>query len=422
MAILYKTFHRFRIALMVVFACFFGIQAAQAQNALFTIEDVKVDVTAENALKARELAFEQAQSLAFEELVTRMLPEGQGAAFENTPVSTISMLVKDYEVSDEKLSSKRYTGTYKFRFQDRAIKQFFAKSGTQYTDVRSQPMLVLPFLETAQGTTLWNQNPWMEAWAANSSLLKGIVPLLVPLGDLDDVSSIGDDEALTYNRTDLQALVNRYGASEAVIAIAKPEGTALSIQLYRTDRVRPEYVHQILERALPGQSQSQIYQRAVISVKSALAQDWKTKTVVDAREKNTTQARVAFTSLQEWSNIQRSLQRVSGISDVALKALSPREAYITMTHEGSVERLQIALNQRGLYLGTPRITPTSTAPMNKDYSQGLLGGYTQPEKIYELSTQPGTSSNVSPSQSPAVQRSNSSGYQQPAAQPYQNEF
>ena len=266
----------------------------------------------------------------------------------------------------------------------------------------------------------------MQAWASARNLSQGLVPVVVPLGDLQDVSDIGDDEALSYSPQNLNAMLSRYNASEAVIAIAKPQGTAVNIQLYRTDRSRPEYVHQILERALPGQDHSQIYSRAVGSVQNALKQDWKKKTVADVSQKGTLDVHVSFNSLQEWSNVQRKLSRVSAISDVSLKALSPKDAYLTLTYAGTFERVKIALEQSDLFLETARARPVNASGnMGTDYSQGLLGGYQKPNTVYELVTRrtdpaagSGATQNYTPGYTPpAAQQQRPTGYE-----PYQTRF
>ena len=54
-----------------------------AQTDIFVVEGVEVDVTAENALQAREQAFAQAQVSAFTILAGRMLSEAQLEGFGN---------------------------------------------------------------------------------------------------------------------------------------------------------------------------------------------------------------------------------------------------------------------------------------------------------------------------------------------------
>ncbi|MEZ5919396.1 MAG: DUF2066 domain-containing protein [Alphaproteobacteria bacterium] len=302
MAILYKLFNAFRTALYGCFFCLCAIGAAAtafASGPLFTVENVRVDVTATNAIEAREKAFEEAQIKAFEELSRRMTANDMQADGQAPDPLTISTLIQDFEVTAEKLSSVRYIGTYTFRFKDSAVRNYFAGRGMAYTDVGSRPLLVLPFYQRPDGRpTLWSSdNIWMQGWSTLRDL-DGLVPLVVPLGDLADIRDIGDDDALTYRENKLLNMLGRYGASEAVIVIAVPDQALaesskapdspaqgrLNIHIYRTDRAGPELVLQMEERARAGQSALEFYEQAAKRIQRALQKDWKAKTLVNAVE------------------------------------------------------------------------------------------------------------------------------------------
>ena len=68
----------------------------------------------------------------------------------------------------------------------------------------------------------------MQAFA-RADFNKGVAPIVVPLGDLQDAQDIDDDEALSYNRRALSAMNQRYGAGEAVVAIAAPDSSLANI-------------------------------------------------------------------------------------------------------------------------------------------------------------------------------------------------
>ena len=150
MDIFYKPFHAARIVFCAIVFSFFLVASmagvpAFAANPVFTIEDVKVDVTASNALEAKQKAFEQAQVDAFEIMANRMLSESEMKAAPPLDLSTISLLIQDFEVTKEQLSAVRYVGTYTFRFKDDAVRRHFSGQGFQYSDVGSKPVLILPF-------------------------------------------------------------------------------------------------------------------------------------------------------------------------------------------------------------------------------------------------------------------------------------
>jgi hypothetical protein len=372
MAIFYKLFHRARtvffFGVLVALLMIGAPQFAHANNSLFTVDNVRADVSAANAIAAREKAFNEAQAEAFKTLAERMLSEGELRDFIAPEGLALSSLIQDFEVSGERLSSTRYSAVYKFRFKDDKVRDFLSRRGASYTDVSSKPILVLPFFETDDGTILWSpDNGWMKAWN-HAPDVGGLVPLIVPIGDLMDVNDIGDEEALTYDRRRLASMLRRYNASEAVIAFARyADNGSIDVQIYRTDRDQPEYVHQVIQPVLAGQSNA-AFMAAVNKVRAALQRDWKEKTVIDSTQValNTIKVRARFTSLGEWSQLQRTLRRVEGLRGFQLQALSPREAYLDLAFQGDVARLQLALSQFDLAI------------------EGGAGAFTRDERVFDL--------------------------------------
>lgn len=426
MFILYKLFLALRTVffgsfLLATLICV-NVSGVMAQSELYTVTDVEADVTAANALEARNQAFEQAQNKAFSILAKRMLSQDELEDFEMPTGLALSSLIKDYEVENEKLSARRYSANYTIRFQDEAIRTFFSNRGLSYSDVASKPILVLPFMQTGRGTVLWSEsNEWLQAWNEARGL-DGLVPLIVPIGDLDDVKDIGDEEALTYNWRNLASMVRRYSASEAVILIAnKVPGRSvgeerLEVQIYRTDnRPAPEYVQQVFQdfvkpsldekdeeaaNILMQERTLDTYDMAVKKVMDALRQDWKDRTALASAERasadGVVKVRVQFQSLQQWAEIRRDLERVSGLDDVEIAGLSQREAYLNLYFPGGFERLLLALQQIDMRLLVGVNSPSSPEYMGGQSAQGGLYGYQNysqgaDDDIYELVYERGAS-------------------------------
>lgn len=373
---IHKTFCSFRTVFLCAGLLFSFISASFASNSLFTVEDVRVDVTAKNAVAARELAFEKAQVDAFKILICRMLSDAEAASFPAPDVSVVSSMIQDYEVSNEQLSSVRYVADYKIRFKDSAVKQYFSGANVSYTDVSARPSLVLPFYDRDGQTMLWSPyNTFMKAWSRAEDL-QGLVPLVVPLGDISDVQDIGDDEALNYQERKLDRLLARYDSSEAIILIAVPDerlarvekasdaavGT-LNVNIYRTDRGRPEIVQNVDISASGSDTLASLMDRAVKRVQKELRNDWKSKTVVHSSYSNNVDVRVRYKSLKEWADTQRALKRVYGINNIQVKSVTPSEAFLNIAFEGDERRLALALEQVNLSLTSPRNMP-SKDPMS----------------------------------------------------------
>ena len=346
---------------------FFAISApneAFASDPIFTVEDIQVDASAQNAIAAREKAFEQAQIKAFDELKMRMLSDSDLANAQTPPVNIISTMIKDFEITNEKLSAVRYIGTYTFRFKDNDVRRYFSRNASvAVSDLSSDKLLVLPFFNSGRDTVIWAPgNIWLQAWNRVPNL-GGTVPLEVPIGDISDVSDISDNQVLTCDRARLDNMLARYSAKEAVIAIATPDALlsdftnpqaiaqgTLKVEIYRTDRARPELVEQVNIIADRRMRVGTLYDQAVSRVRNALKKDWKQKTAIvpSLAQGNSIMVVLPIQSLSDWVKMQNELSRLSGLNNVALESLTPKQANVKISYNGSRERLNLTLAQIGM--------------------------------------------------------------------------
>jgi hypothetical protein len=334
---------------------------------VFVIEGVKVDITAADAVAAREQAFNQAQQDAFEQLASSLLSDKQLSTFQPPDVPTISTFVRDYEITDEQLSSVRYVGTYTFRFDKRLVRDYISRGGFTFTDVASKPVLMLPFYKTVKGEILWGEdNPWLAAWNAKNAP-SGLVPVRAPLGDAADMADVSDTQSMTYVPSNLRRMMGRYHAGSVMVVVAQPmwktgstpaEGAApdkLQIKVYTTTGA-PDLVSTIDVTGddLKG-AKDTIYAAGVRRVREGLQHDWKTRTLVDSTEINKINVSVSFRSMQEWIETQKALNHVQGVNDVRMVSLTPTLANVELIFSGSEDRLRLALAQSDMTLTSPSV-------------------------------------------------------------------
>ncbi|MBU0799573.1 MAG: DUF2066 domain-containing protein [Alphaproteobacteria bacterium] len=373
---IYKVFGGTSIALLA--ALWLSIAPAAAQDPLYTIEGIKVDITAASAAAAREEAFIKAEQDAFAALAQRLLSEAELATFVPPDADTISNMVQDFELTEERLSTVRYMGTYTFRFKDSDVQKFFSVKGTAYTDVSSRPVLVLPFYQWGSRMVLWEgDNPWLNAWSRTTTQ-RALVPVAVPIGDAQDVIDIADNQALTYDPASLESMLLRYDAGDALIAIATPVWPAtmqnvtadsipeeVSVMMYRSGMTGPEFITTIKVAPNPEDTLHTLYERAAQTVQKTLQQDWKSRTVATSQESvSTLQARVRIASMSEWVEMQKALNRVQGVENIRVLKLSPQEARIELTFRGNESRLRLALEQSHIMLSQPQVSFATYNPYN----------------------------------------------------------
>ena len=241
------------------------------------VTDVVVDKTADNPVIAREQAIAESKRAAFMKLAEQNLTPEQMKSFQPPKDSDIAMLVQDFEIQNEQMSSTRYVGTFTVRFRDIVrnyirIRDAAPPLAENYTDegysdggydtrrrspllytgrppaaqeeetagnadsgMIAQTVLVLPYFENIAGRTLlWEEgNPWLRMWQnAMPKSTAGSRQFFVPLGDISDIASGASNGIWSGDYRAVDALMRAYGAEQAVVAVANKSGPSLTVDIY----------------------------------------------------------------------------------------------------------------------------------------------------------------------------------------------
>lgn len=378
--------HRGAILLLLVLigAQISGPLPARAQvqaDEAFTVRGIEVDVTAESAAAARDRALLEAQRKAFDQLLQSLASPADVAALPPLGDDAISDMVLDFEVLSEQTSSVRYIGEFAFRFQPEPVRQYLEQSGTSYAVRSSRPALVLPVLTTDGSSLLWGEgNAWLDTWS-RTPVSGTLVPIAVPLGDLEDIATIDADNALNGDSGALQAMSQRYGAGEVIVAEATPsvdEATGEARLALSAKRYGPGGLAGEMRDELSGQEGAAglpaLYAEAARRVSGFVQAEWKQENLVSSTVEQHLDVAVPLTSLEEWVELRRRLADVTVVRRADLLSLSRDEARLDLVFIGDQAQLSRALARRSLVLGQVAVTP-QPAPAPAPQTTGSVTVY-----------------------------------------------
>ena len=391
MTILYRVFLGFRTGFYCLFSAFLLLAGSLGLNLplahadiIYRIENVAIDVTATNAVKAREKAFEKAQLEAFGILAKRLLTPDEYTYFSLPKSSAVASLVQDYEVTNEQISADRYKGAYTFRFRPDAVRAMLAGLGFAYTEMTMPPMLILPYYFNGKDMILWeDDNPWMQAWA-NWETKSAVAPFSVPLGDIHDIANVSSKKPLVYDIQKFKQLMARYNVGQIFITIAMPsngEDGALKVDIYSAQEAKPKFLQAIQVQIEDGADKNRengknIYTQAIVESLSFLQGHWKQLEASSPHMVQEFRARVQFSTLPEWVETKNALEKVSGVQALKVDVIKPRQADLVITFIGDSGRLMQALHQADMSIIAPHLN-------NSGYSWQPQGYIAQlPYEVY----------------------------------------
>jgi hypothetical protein len=331
-----------RLAAFVALLIGFGLAPAHADD-LWTISNIQVDATGTSPSTAKDAALAQGRQVAWVQLFRRLTPASEWARQPQLTPDELELLVKSFDIANERHSSTRYLATVTYLFNPATVRTALRKYGMQYSESTAKPVLVIPLMANA-----WvPDSPWSQAWAATAR--EGhLVPIVVPVGDaaemqlLTAAGTAGDWNAV-------KPLADRYNAGTVLVANAARGAGGLQVAL---TQIKPDgHAQRSANYAPQGKEDDlSLSTRAASTIADSVQEDWKRSTSVDYGAQTSLTATVAFASLNDWIGIKKDLDSVRLIQNILVDELNLQGARLRFDYVGKVDQLQTALGQVNLYL------------------------------------------------------------------------
>lgn len=343
--------------LTVIFACASAGRAAMVETGLYTVTGVDVDVTDTDATTARTKAIIEAQVKAFPILAERLGSTKAVEQLSDLTPQQIGRMLRSLSIEEEHSAPGRYIGKLTIRFLPNKVRAIFAERGLPVVEEQAPPMVVLPVWKTPEGTIVWEENLWRKAWL-DLKAEQAIVPLIVPLGDLQDTQAITPEEALAIDPVKLESIMIRYEAKAILVAIAEPSGEIAIHAMMNGESPLGKVAFDENYQAEVGGLEASA-SMAARSFHNALLDHWrsvKLKMAAQARAEaeaqraaqevasaQALQVAVPFRSADQWNEIRQRILSVDGVLGVDVATFARNGAIIKLMFGNSVEDLRNSL-------------------------------------------------------------------------------
>ncbi|PCI37791.1 MAG: hypothetical protein COB46_12855 [Rhodospirillaceae bacterium] len=325
---------------------------------LFTVKGVNVDVTADSAQAARIQAQKEGELKSFTQLLKRLTLSAYHDRLPTLPLERIRELIQDFAVTDEKASSVRYIANMDYRYRAPQIRTILNDAGIPYAETKSKPVLMLPVYQSAGALLLWDDpNPWRTAWQnMGNQGDAGLVPMVLPIGDLEDIRTIGAEQAMEGDAQRLAAMTNRYQTGDVVVAhgiLRMDAGYGLpELEVYLTRFGSALQEHTVVKSftAIQGEDVSVLLSRSVVQLKDQVEDNWKQDNLIQAGQAQVLPLQVRVADLKGWVRVRDRLNGVAIIQHADVVLMRQGEVHLNLNFIGDAEQLALSLEQADLML------------------------------------------------------------------------
>jgi hypothetical protein len=335
-------------ALLAAGLALHGASAQVASNNSYTVSGIDVDVTAADALKARDQAIGEAKRKAAQQLVERMVAAEDRGRVPPLDDARLNSMVRGVEFASDRSMGNRYVASITVVFAADQVKGWLSGGGIKTAETVARPALVIPLWKGNAGVEpLDDRNAWRDAWRTLDSAGSS-VPTTIIRGDQLDQNALSAEEAFIGDTAALSRLNERYRAPTIIVAIVEGDKASgpLTISGIRYDTqtgVRTE-----LPKG-PVAASDQLPD-AVKRMHAKLDEEWRGVATVRRDSEDALDVVVPIRTLGDWVQIRQRLGGVPAVKRMTVRTLEAERADIRLEFYGTPEELQRILAQAGLQL------------------------------------------------------------------------
>jgi len=345
----------------------FSCAPIEAAESLYSVAKISVDVTAKDAVAARDTGMAQSEQRAVMTVLKRIMPASAFASLPEISKDDIDAMVSGVSIRSEQNSTTRYLAVLDISLNEQAVKQFLQNQNISFSEDRAPSVSILPLMVDSGSVKSEGPESWREAWEG-LDLSHSVTPatILRPRPNLDvaTVKSVlaADTQALAsmqdnysygplviaVGQIDHGQFVTRLAGTDAVGAVTFEQSNQLSGDAKAVARNAAEIAFGILENRWKV-SQEREAPATEVKHEEGGATDEKSKE--PAEVPRNVVAQVEFSGLKDWQDIRGRLMNIAGIQGLEVNSLSARAASITFDYAGSLGKLQAELGQNGFEFG-----------------------------------------------------------------------
>jgi hypothetical protein len=324
------------------------------------VQGVEVDVTDVDADAAKNKALVEAQMKAFKLLAERLGNQSISESVAKYEEKRVLPYLKSLSIEEESISPGRYKGKLTIRFLPNKIRALYGELGVRVGGEQGPSFLVLTIWKGPTGEVLWEDNPWRQAWV-NLRAEQSLVPVIVPIGDLDDTEMISVNDVKSEDALKLEAIRKRYDVKKVIIAYAEPaENGTIHARMsgdsplgkLSFDKNYDGETGRVEESTALAASRfhAVMLEKYKSGAAKVAAQATEQKRQASANARKTISVRVPFAGPSEWNGLRSRILSTPGVTGLDVSSLAGDGAEVALTFVGEAEDMQSSMQASGLNL------------------------------------------------------------------------
>lgn len=306
---------------------------------------IDVDITAEDAVQAKEQAMRQAQREAFLEIAGKLTDAENVAKLNELTDDEIVHFVQSVGVDNEKIGGNKYVATLTVQLDESLMRDYMAENGM--IEIETTELLVIPVFkpENSYVPLLWEgNNVWRQNWLSKGLIKFGSMQMHTIGEHFRQLDRLNADTALYMDTVVYDALSQMNGSDKIYVAYAE---TMLNGDLKITikdEKNKAEDSFTIL-----NDNSDNIFDKAIEkSVMFISNMERRAGYQSNRATSNTLNAVYMYADMKDWLSKSAMLSALPMVEGVDTKSFGGGKVNFSLRYLGTLDELWTAMQEQGL--------------------------------------------------------------------------
>ncbi len=340
------------LALCLLISAGFARASGPIETNPYAVQGVEVDETDTSAKIAKDKAIIDAQMKAIALLGENLGSPEAAKELGKLDQKQVMPLLKSLSIEKETISPGHYQAAFTVRFLPEKVIPLLTALGVRLPEEQGPAMLVIPVWQDDKGQLiLWDDNPWRKAWLDLHSS-QAQIPIIIPLGDDDDATTLSPKDVAENNVVKLEALRRRYDVKTLLVAFAQaaPDGGihAKVVGSSPLGKITIDKIYTADTRVL-NDSSTLAAQRFQTLMTDKFRSD-QAKLAAKVAGPLSLAVAIPFQGPSQWNGLRARILSTPGVVGLDVTSLDIQGASAKLLYTGAVEDLTNSLQATGLRL------------------------------------------------------------------------
>lgn len=319
--------------------------ATDGQAKMDFAAEINVDVTAEDAVQAKEQAMLQAQREAFIEVVSKLTDAENVAKLRELSDNEIVHFVRSVGVGEEKTGGNKYVAVLTVQLDEALLRDYLAEN--DMIEAETAELMVIPVFKPAESYNplLWeNGNLWRQNWFAKGMIKFGTMQIRTIGERFHDVENLTADTALYMDSRLYEAISEMNGSDKIYVVYAQTMSNGDLKIVVKNLKNREEDSF-----AVYNDGNDNIFDKAIEkSVMFISNMERNARYNERPTAAGTINAVYMYENMKDWLGKSAAMSSLSMVEGIDTKSFGGGKVNFTIRYTGALEDLWQALQELGL--------------------------------------------------------------------------